>query len=149
MNSESFKFYEGTSNALSPFSAHQIEIWGHLFSTVEHAYQSSRIIPGPEREAIKNARSPLLAWQLGQKYKNNSGLLVSDFNKDAVMEELFRAKLAQHADVLKILKDSGDREIQKVIDHDYYWGMGKNGSGQNKMGKLWMKLRDEIAAKRS
>jgi ribA/ribD-fused uncharacterized protein len=144
MNSESFKFYEGTSNALSPFSAHQIEIWGQLFPTVEHAYQSSRIVPGPERESIKNARSPLAAWELGQKYKSDPNLLVLDFNKDAVMEELFRAKLAQHSDVLEVLKDSGDREILKVIDHDYYWGTGKDGSGQNKMGKLWMKLRGEF-----
>lgn len=144
MSIEPFKFYEGTSNALSPFSAHQIDMWGYLFPTVEHAYQSSRIIPGPERESIKSARSPLIAWQLGQKYKKDPKLVVPDFNKDTVMEELFRAKLNQHSDVREVLKSSGDREIQKVIDHDYYWGMGKDGSGQNKMGKLWMKLRSEI-----
>ena len=83
----------------------------------------------------------MVAWQLGQKYKNDPKLSVPDFNKDAVMEELFRAKLAQHPDVAEILKESGSREILKVIDHDYYWGTGKDGSGQNKMGKLWMKLR--------
>jgi ribA/ribD-fused uncharacterized protein len=144
MDSNPVQFFEGRANSLSPFSAHRIEIWGEIFPTVEHAYQSARIVPGPERESIKSARSPLVAWELGQKYKNDPKLSVSDFNKDAVMEELFQAKLAQHPDVVEILKESGSREIVKVIDHDYYWGIGKDGSGQNKMGKLWMKLRQEI-----
>ena len=42
------------------------------------------------------------------------------------------------------LKESGERELLKVHDTDYYWGTGKDGSGENKMGKIWMKLRSEI-----
>ncbi len=79
----------------------------------------------------------------GKKYKNNPELGVPGFDKDAVMEELFRAKLAQHPDIILALKDSRNCELQKVIDTDYYWGTGQDGSGENRMGKLWMKLRDE------
>lgn len=60
------------------------------------------------------------------------------------MEELFRTKLAQHPDIAEILRESGDRELLKVNDTDYYWGTGKDGFGENKMGKLWMKLRAEL-----
>jgi len=60
------------------------------------------------------------------------------------MEELFRAKLEQHPDIPVILKESGNRELLKVYDTDYYWGTGKDDSGENKMSKLWMKLRDEL-----
>ncbi len=140
---EPINFVENRFHYLSPFSAHRIEIWGEIFPTVEHAYQAARIKTGPERETIKNAPSPLGAWREGQKYKNNPDLAVSNFNKLAVMEELFRTKLAQHPDIRDILKESGDRELQKVIATDSYWGTGMDGLGENKMGKLWMKLRAE------
>lgn len=120
-------------------------MWGEVFATVEHAYQASRILPGKEREIIKRAASPLDAWREGQKYKNNPGLCVPNFNKDAIMEELFRAKMDQHPDIVAILRDSGDRGLLKIYATDYYWGTGKDGSGENRMGKLWMKLRDELA----
>ncbi len=60
------------------------------------------------------------------------------------MEELFRAKLAQHPDISLILIESGDSELLKVYETDYYWGTGKDGTGENRMGKLWMKLRAEL-----
>ncbi len=142
--SEPINFVESRWQYLSPFSAHRIAIWGEVFATVEHAYQAARILPGPEREAIKQTGSPMDAWREGQKYKHNPALADPNFDKDAVMEELFRAKLAQHADIAEILKESGDRELLKVYPTDYYWGTGADGSGENKMGKLWMKLRGEL-----
>lgn len=142
---EPINFVENRFHYLSPFSAHRIEIWGEVFPTVEHAYQASRVLPGPEREAIKSAPSPMDAWREGQKhYKGRSDLAVPGFNKDAVMEELFRAKIAQHPDIGIILKESADRGLLKVYATDYYWGTGHDGSGQNLMGKLWMRLRSEL-----
>ncbi len=141
---ERINFAENRFHYLSPFSAHRIEIWGEVFATVEHAYQASRIKPGPEHDAIKNAPSPLDAWREGQKYKNNPDLAVPNFDKYAIMEELFRAKIAQHPDIVDVLKESGDAELQKVITTDSYWGTGPDGSGENQMGKLWMKLRVEL-----
>jgi hypothetical protein len=137
-------FMENRFQYLSPFSAHQIQIWGELFATVEHAYQASRIKPGPERDAIKNAPSPLDAWREGQKYKSNPELAIEDFDKDKTMEELFRTKLAQHPDIKEILLETGDAELIKLNETDYYWGTGADNTGQNRMGKIWMKIRAEI-----
>lgn len=142
---EPINFCENRFHYLSPFSAHRIEIWSETFATVEHAYQASRILPSKERESVKRAPSPMDAWREGQKYKNDPKLAVPDFNKDAVMEELFRAKIAQHPDIVIILKESGDRGLLKIYATDYYWGTGADGSGENRMGKLWMKLRNELA----
>ena len=141
---EPINFIETEYMYLSPFSAHPIEIWGEVFPTLEHAYQASRIKLGSEHDAVKNAKSPMDAWREGQKYKDNPELAVPNFNKDAVMEELSRAKLAQHKDIAEILKKSGDRELLKVYDTDYYWGTGADGTGENRMGKIWMKLRAEL-----
>lgn len=137
-------FVENRFMDLSPFSAHRIEIWGEVFATFEHAYQAARLKEGKERDAVKNAKSPLDAWREGQKYKNNKELLVENYNKDAIVEELFRAKLSQHPDIAKVLKASGSRTLLKVYPTDYYWGTGEDGSGENRMGKLWMKIRDEL-----
>lgn len=142
--SSPINFLETRFHYLSPFSAHRIEIWGEVFATVEHAYQASRIKPGTERESIKEAGSPLEAWRRGQLYKNDPRLRVEGFDKDAVMEEIFRAKMAQHPDIVDILRESGDCEFLKICDTDYYWATGKDGSGENRMGKLWMKLRAEL-----
>lgn len=141
---ESINFTETRFMDLSPFSAHQIKIWGEMFPTVEHAYQASRIKPGEEREQIKNATCPMDAWRVGQKYKNDPNLAVEGLDKYAVMEELCRAKLAQHKDVKAVLKATGDRVLLKVYDTDYYWGTGADNTGGNELGKIWMKLREEI-----
>jgi ribA/ribD-fused uncharacterized protein len=142
--SEPINFIENRFHYLSPFSAHRITVWGEVFPTAEHAYQASRILPGPERDAIKYASSPMDAWREGQKYKDHPELAVPNFKKAAIMEEIFRAKLQQHPDIALILMESGERELLKVWDTDYYWGTGKDGSGQNVMGKLWMTLRAEL-----
>lgn len=137
-------FLETRFHYLSPFSAHRIELWGEVFATVEHAYQASRLIPSPERQRIVQAPSPLDAWREGQKYKTTPHLLVPDFDKEAVMEELFRAKLAQHPDIGVILRETGDALLVKDHPFDAFWGTGPDGKGENRMGKLWMKLREEL-----
>lgn len=144
MTDDPINFVESRWSYLSPFSAHTVRIWGETFATLEHAYHAARIKPGPERDAIKNATSPKDAWRVAQKYKNDPTFAVPNFDKDAVMEELMRAKLAQHQDIADILMESGDRDLIKVYDTDYYWGTGADGSGENRMGKIWMKLRSEI-----
>ena len=63
--------------------------------------------------------------------------------KVAVVEEILRAKLAQHPEAQEALRESGDEDIVEDSPTDYFWGIGADGSGQNVLGKLWMKLRDE------
>jgi N-glycosidase YbiA len=144
VESEPINFMESRFHFLSPFSAHRIELWGEVFQTVEHAYQCSRLKECRQREAVKCASSPLAAWEEGQKYKSNPALKVQNFNKEKVMEEIFRAKIAQHPEIVEILQMTGSRGLLKVFADDYYWGTGADGTGQNIMGKLWMKLRDEM-----
>jgi ribA/ribD-fused uncharacterized protein len=135
-------FLETRFHDLSPLSAHEVDIDGVIYKTAEHAYQALRVIP-EARQDIMNASSPMDAWRLGQKCKEE-GKLVANFDKLALMEKIFRAKLAQHRDIADVLKVTGERELQKVYDVDYSWGTGADGTGENQMGKLWMKLRAEL-----
>ena len=137
-------FVETLFHDLSPFSAHEITVEGIICKTVEHGYQGLRIKPGPERDDVLATRSPMDAWRAGQKYKNQPELVVENYDKYVHMEKLCRAKLEQHPDVSAILLITGNRELLKVYDTDYYWGTGADGSGENMLGKLWMQLRAEI-----
>lgn len=128
---------------LSPFSAHQIDIWGERFATVEHAYHWARFVPGAAREAVKAATSPLACWRLSLELRADVSLLQPHFDKEAVMEALFRAKLAQHPEVAEVLALTGQRLLLKNITSDAFWGLGPDGRGENRMGQLWMRLRGD------
>ncbi len=141
-STEPINFLETRINDLSPFSAHEVEIGGVVYKTAEHAYQALRVVE-EERLEVMNARSPMDAWRQGQRCKE-AGKLVSDFDKDSLMEKIFRAKLTQHEDIREVLLATKTRQLLKVYEADSYWGIGIDSSGQNKMGILWMKLRDEL-----
>jgi hypothetical protein len=141
-SSEPINFLENRFTDLSPFSAHEVELDGVVYKTVEHAYQALRAIPSA-REKIMQARSPMDAWREGQRCKDREELL-EDYDKDVLMERILRAKLEQHEDIRAVLLESDNRELIKVIDSDSYWGTGRNGDGENRMGKIWMKLRVEL-----
>jgi ribA/ribD-fused uncharacterized protein len=119
-----------------------LELDGVVYKTAEHAYQSLRMIPKAQ-EKIRNTKSPLDAWREAQLCKER-GEVDERCNKDELMEKIFRTKLEQHKDIKDILLESADRELLKVYETDYYWGAGADGSGENRMGKLWMKLRAEL-----
>jgi hypothetical protein len=133
---EPINFVESRWQYLSPFSAHEVNLDGVVYKTAEHAYQALRMKP-QAREVISNTTSPLAAWRLAQEHKT-SGLIDVTVDKDELMEQIFRAKVAQHPDIKAILLESEARELLKVYDTDHYWGTGADGSGQNRMGKLWM-----------
>ncbi|MFT5849250.1 MAG: ribA/ribD-fused uncharacterized protein [Patiriisocius sp.] len=135
-------FIENRFHYLSPFSAHEVVLAGVVYKTAEHAYQALRM-KAEHRDRITVTTSPLAAWREAQHCKKE-GLVDPRHDKDDLMEEIFRAKLDQHQDIEDVLRESGDRELRKVYDTDYYWGTGADGSGENMMGKLWMKLRGEL-----
>lgn len=140
----SIKFYTPEFYVFNNFSPHAIEFRGKLYPTSEHAYQAAKCTDPGGREEIRNARSPLLA----KKLANDTYKAAKDPDwrnrKVAVLEEILRAKLAQHPEAQEALRRSGREDIVEDSPTDYFWGEGADGSGQNMLGKLWMKLRDEM-----
>lgn len=131
----------------SGYSAHALEYKKMLYPTVEHAYHCQRYTDPAIIEEIRAARSPFKAWEVSQKYKKQQ---LPDFNdrKAAVMEYLCRAKMQQHEDIQKALRDSGDTPIVKHWTSgsppDGFWDDGIDGTGRNEVGNIWMRLRDEL-----
>lgn len=133
----------------SPYTAHAIEIDGQVYPTLEHAYQCARYTDPKIKDEIRSARSPVLAWGVSSKYKH---LQVPEFRQEAhkltVMKDLMRLKAAQHEEIRKALKDSGDLLIVKHIvtypPGDGFWDDGEDGTGLNHIGRMWMEVREEI-----
>jgi predicted NAD-dependent protein-ADP-ribosyltransferase YbiA (DUF1768 family) len=46
-----------------------------------------------------------------------------------------------------MLLATGDEEIIEAAPTDTYWGVGRDGTGQNKLGKIIARIRDELRAK--
>ena len=59
------------------------------------------------------------------------------------------AKFTQHPDLLRLLVETGDRELVEHSPHDSYWGDGPDGKGKNRLGILLMKLRAAFKGKES
>ena len=55
-----------------------------------------------------------------------------------------RAKFKQHKDLQERLLATYPRELVEDSPMDSYWGVGKNGDGRNRLGRLLEQLREEL-----
>src|SRR5262249_38832970 len=131
----SIKFYTPQFYVFNNFSAHAIEFRGKLYPTCEHAYQATKCTDPQGQQAIRNARSPLQAKRLANETYKAAKDPDWESKKVAVVEEILRAKLAQHAEAQEALRKSGREYIVEDSSTDYFWGEGADGSGQNMLGK--------------
>jgi len=60
------------------------------------------------------------------------------------MYEAVYAKFSQNRDVQSVLLSTGDSELIEHTEHDLFWADGGDGSGQNKLGKILMKVRNRL-----
>ena len=140
-------FYPREFYVLDNFSSFQVFWHGRLWATVEHAYHAAKYFGvAPEVvEKIANARSAHEACQIGRSYKS---IRRPDWaeRKVQIMEEICRCKMTQHEYVRRKLLETGDLLIVEDSPKDAFWGWGPNRDGRNELGKIWMRLRDELRA---
>jgi ribA/ribD-fused uncharacterized protein len=129
--------------AFSNFSAHSIEMDGLRWPTTEHYFQAQKFEDAAYRERIRMANSPMIAAKLGRSRKVP---LRSDWEqvKDEVMYRAVLKKFQTHPQIRELLLSTGDAEIVEKTTNDYYWGCGTNGTGQNMLGKILMRVREEL-----
>ncbi len=139
-------FFYKTGDAygcFSNFSPHGIEMNGVWWPTTEHYFQGQKFPGTPDEEAIRLAKTPKLAAEMGRE---RTRPLRADWEqvKDEVMREAVRQKFRTHADIRQILLETDDDEIVENAPGDYYWGIGKDGSGKNMLGIILMEVRAEL-----
>lgn len=117
------------------------------YPTVEHYFQASKASTGAEHKRVAGAPSARAAKRLGRKVK-----LRADWEeiKEEVMETALREKFRQKR-FAALLLATGDKEIAEDSPHDFEWGArdpSGGWSGENKLGRLLMKVREELQAGR-
>ncbi len=143
-DSDKILFYEREFYTFSNFSSFAIEWKGDIYMTSEHVYQTEKFTDPALREKIRSTLSAHDAFKTARAHAN-------DVRKDwldirvLVMEEVLRAKIAQHPYVHKKLLETKNLEIIEDSPKDDFWGWGPNKDGQNQLGKIWMKIRSEIS----
>ena len=145
MESNCIGFYTREWYCLDNFASFKVEYKGVIYSTSEHAYQAAKFIESaPEvAEEITNSFSAHDAQRIARENKDK---ICSDWElkKLQIMEEILREKLKQNPYVQKKLLQTGDYTIVEDSPKDSYWGWGNDMDGYNHLGKLWMKLRQEL-----
>lgn len=54
------------------------------------------------------------------------------------------AKFTQRPELRDALIQTGTEELQEVSPKDHYWGLGADGSGQNKLGRMLQLVRAKL-----
>ena len=137
-------FYPREFYPLDNFSSFKVEYNGYLYASLEEAFQSNLFLPDyPEiAEQIKNSHSAHEAQKI--MIDNKDKVKYNDEEILLLMENLLRLKIKQNPYVKKKLLETKDYIIVEDSPKDSYWGCGINRDGKNMLGKLWMKLRDEL-----
>ena len=137
-------FYPREFYPLDNFSSFKVKWNDYLYSSLEEAFQSRLFLPDYTdiADQIKNSYSAHEAQKIMMnnidkvKYTNEEQIII--------MEELLRLKVEQNPYVKKKLLQTKDYLIVEDSPKDSFWGWGENRDGSNELGKLWMKIRDEL-----
>jgi len=127
----------------SNFADYPVKLRGRTWPTTEHFFQAQKFEGSEHEDAIRKARSPMIAARLGRSRKVP---LRKDWEsaKDNIMREALRAKFTQHTDLRELLLGTGDATLVEHTRNDRYWGDGGDGTGKNRLGLLLMELRAEL-----
>ena len=129
--------------SFSNFSRHGFELDGQWWPTSEHYFQAQKFVTTdrPWFDKIREVKTPKDAAKMGRSREHP---LRQDWEKvkDDIMQRAVLCKFQTHSEIREILLTTGDEDIVENAPRDYYWGCGKDGSGQNKLGEILMTVRE-------
>ena len=134
----------GEYRFLSNFFPVDVVLDGEAYPSVEHAYQAAKLSPSDAvgRDAIRCAATPGQAKRLGSNAVPRAGW---DDMKVAIMRDLLRQKFTR-PDLAARLLTTGDADlIEGNSWGDRFWGQSPVGDGENRLGRLLMEIRRDIA----
>jgi ribA/ribD-fused uncharacterized protein len=146
---EKVYFYsvDGYLGVFSNFSRNKITVDGQVYKTSEHYYQSEkyRAINETRRKEVIDTFNPKDAAYMSRDEKFP---IREDWEsvKDAVMLTGLRAKFGDRDWLTYTLVRTDKAELLEDTTNDYYWGIGTDGTGQNKLGRMLMQVRKELNA---
>jgi len=134
-----------THREFSNFAPFGIDLDGTWWPTVENYYQAQKFTDPELRQSIHDAEQPIIAKTLAD---GNKAAIRPDWDaiKDDVMYRAVRRKFELHPELQAMLLATSDEEIAEANPADSYWGVGPDGTGLNKLGKIMARVRAELRA---
>jgi ribA/ribD-fused uncharacterized protein len=162
-------FYEAKEvpyGAFSNYSISPLIVDEKKYNSVEHFYQSQKFsgVSSELQEKIRLASTPHqskilaslrvaggYAWREAlndtiQTFLDQGVQLRKDWEdvKEDVMYKGLYAKFTQNRLLEKLLLFTENKQIEENSPRDWYWGVGKDHTGKNRLGVLLMKIRDDL-----
>ena len=140
------EMYQWDILPLDNFSSFGFIMNGEYFQTSEHAFQYLKFVDTNKEvaESIKKSFSPNDERSIAHENKASRLANWSD-KKKKKMEEVLKLKVEQNPIVKECLLNTKDYMIAECcVDEDTDWGVDNNNQGENNLGKIWMKIRDEL-----
>ena len=133
--------FQGPYRFLSNFYPATVEFEGITYPTSEHAYQSAKTLDMNERKRIAALATPAEAKAEGRKLPLRADWETAKFD---VMEQCVRYKFTHNPELRRKLLKTGDAVLEEGNTWgDRVWGVYQ-GQGENRLGKILMKVRDEL-----
>lgn len=125
----------GEHGCFSNFSRHGFTLDGVYWKTSEHYFQAQKFAGTEHVELIRLAKTPNQAALMGRDRKRP---LRADWEtvKEGIMQTAVLAKFSQNAEIRAVLLATGDEQLIENAPKDYYWGIGANGTGKNRLGVI-------------
>lgn len=119
---------------------------GKNWPTTEHYYQAQKFSDTNIQEQIRNAKTAREVFDIGNNpaYKQFKR---SNWNQISLktMENAVRAKFNQHNKLKNILISTNDKIlVENAGKNDTFYGAGADGYGENHLGRILMKIREEL-----
>jgi ribA/ribD-fused uncharacterized protein len=116
---------------------------GIVYPTAEHAYQAAKSLDPTVRRRIATLPTPSEARKAGRALPIRPDWETAKFT---IMEAVVRDKFTRNPDLRAKLLATGDAELIEGNDWgDRVWGVYR-GQGENRLGKLLMKVRADLRA---
>jgi ribA/ribD-fused uncharacterized protein len=133
---------------LSNFSPHGFRLDKHHWPSVEHWFQAQKFVGTTHEDWVRESTSPKEAKRRG---RSRTVPIRADW--EAVKEDVMRrgvlAKFETHADIRALLLATGDEELIENAPGDYYWGVGRTGTGANRLGVILTEIRALLLSRAS
>lgn len=129
-------------NWFSNFVTCNISIDGRIWPSVENYYQAMKFTSPEVQERIR-CMTPQMAKKAGRQY-----LIRSDWetSKNDVMLRALQAKFSLPEWQQKLLATGTEPIIEWNNWRDKIWGVTQDGVGENRLGVMLMKIRNQLQA---